>query len=163
MSVALLMLSACAASVKYAPRVVGITPGYVDQRLGERTFQVKIGEAWPKDFDDLEKFALYRAAEVTLSNGGTYFEVLSSSSRVTNYSILMPSSTITTGTATLSGNTAYIDTRSTTSGGGTMALSGGWYTMDYKVLTAKPTEGARPVVDAAQIQRDFEYFIESRR
>ena len=58
-----ILLAAC--SVRYGPRVPGFVPGYVDQQLGDSTYQVKVGEAWPKDWPDLEKFALYRAAEIT--------------------------------------------------------------------------------------------------
>jgi len=58
-----LLLGAC--SVTYGPRIPGFVPGYVDSRLGENTYQVKIGEAWPKDWPDLEKFAMYRAADFT--------------------------------------------------------------------------------------------------
>ena len=60
-------------SVRYGPRIPGFQPGYVDQRLGEQVYQVRIGEAWSKDWPDLEKFAMYRAAELTKLSGCRYF------------------------------------------------------------------------------------------
>ena len=91
----LLALFLLGCSVRYVERVPGIQPGYVDQQLGENTYQVKIGEAWPKDWADLEKFAMYRAAEITESKGKRYFTVLNSSSQTSTYYISTQSSSST--------------------------------------------------------------------
>ena len=163
LALVVLVLVGCAASVRYAPRVRGVIPGYVDQRLGEDTYQVKIGEAWPKDWQDLEKFAMYRAAELTQQNGKRYFAVLDASSRVNNYTIAVPTTSTTTGTVNAIGSTAYINARTTTTGGGAINISGGWYTIEFKVIPDSDIAEHRDVVDSQEIMRDLKYFIESRR
>ena len=160
----ILSITGCATSVRYAPRVPGVTPGYVDQRLGENTYQVKIGEAWPKDWHDLEKFAMYRAAEVTRKNGKRYFVVLDASSRVNSYTISLPSTTTTTtGTVNAVGSTAYINTRSTTTGRGAANISGGWYTLDFMLIPDADVNKHEYVVDSSTIINNIKYFIDSRR
>lgn len=156
-------VAGCAASVRYAPRVPGFIPGYVDQRLGEDTYQVKIGEAWPKDWEDLEKFAMYRAAELTQQNGRRYFAVLNASSRVTDYAIPLPATSKTTGTISNMGSTAYVNATTTTTGGGTANISGGWYTLEFEIISDAATAERRDIVDSQRVMRDLKYFIESRR
>lgn len=158
-----LTLAGCAASVRYAPRVTGVLPGYVDQRLGEDTYQVKIGEAWPKDWPDLEKFAMYRAAELTQQSGNRYFSVLAASSRVTNYTVAMPTTSTTTGTANTFGGTTYINATTTTTGGGNVNISGGWYTLEFKIISDDDMRVHKDVVDSQEIVNDLKYFIDSRR
>lgn len=150
-------------SVRYVERVPGIQPGYVDQQLGENTYQVKIGEAWPKDWVDLEKFALYRAAEITESKGKRYFTILSSSSQTSSYYISTPSSSSTSGTASVSGGTAYVNSSTVTTPSITTPISGGWYTLDFKIISDSEVSSSTKVVDAQQIKRNYEIFINSRR
>ena len=155
------LLGAC--SVQYGPRVPGFVPGYVDSRLGENTYQVKIGEAWPKDWDDLEKFAMYRASEITQERGLRYFVVTNATTRTTSYTINIPTTTNTTGTANIYGDTAYINTTSTTTGGGSTTISGGWYTLDFKVLSESDLVNYARVVDSKSVMSDLKYFIDARR
>lgn len=157
----LLILSAC--SVHYGPRVPGFVPGYVDSRLGENTYQIKIGEAWPKDFPNLEKFAMYRASEITQDRGLRYFIVTSASTQTSNYTINTPTTTSTSGTASVYGNTAYINTTSTTTGGSSTNISGGWYILDFKVLTEDDLPKYERVVDSKTVMIDLKYFIDARR
>jgi hypothetical protein len=161
--IGLLAVAGCAASVRYAPRVPGILPGYVDQQLGKNTYQVRIGEAWPKDWADLEKFAMYRAAEITVEKDRRYFVVLNASSQVSHYAIVTPSTTTTTGTATTYGSTTYVNATSTTTGGGTATISGGWYTLDFKVVDEVDLSAYSEVVDSHMVMDDLQYFIEGRR
>lgn len=58
LSIAVIITMIIGCSVRYGPRIPGFQPGYEEERLGEDTYQVRIGEAWPKDWQDLEKFAL---------------------------------------------------------------------------------------------------------
>jgi hypothetical protein len=159
--VALIFLSAC--SVRYTQRIPGIQPGYVDTQLGQDTYQVKIGEAWQKDWADLEKFAMYRASEITESRGKRYFIVLSSSTQVSTYYIATPSTTNTNATASVSGSTAYINSTSTTTPGVTAPISGGWYTLDFRILSDADLAKTPKVVDAQQVKRDYQMFIDGRR
>ena len=159
----LLALFLLGCSVRYVERVPGIQPGYVDQQLGENTYQVKIGEAWPKDWADLEKFAMYRAAEITESKGKRYFTVLNSSSQTSTYYISTPSSSSTSGTASVSGGTAYVNMNTVTSPSVTAPISGGWYILDFKIISDTEIAGTTKVVDAQQIKKNYEIFINSRR
>lgn len=160
---AISLLVGCAASVKYAPRVPGIQPGYVEQRLGEDTYQVRIGEAWPKDFADLEKFAMYRAAEVTQSRGHKFFKVLNSSTQVSNYEIVNPAVSTTTGYATSYGAMTTLQATTITSPATKTTVQGGWYTLEFRVLPDADVPGSVPVVEADRVIRDLRYFIDSRR
>jgi hypothetical protein len=159
----IVLITGCAASVRYAPRVPGFVPGYVDQRLGESTYQVRVGEAWPKDWQDLEKFAMYRAAELTQQQGKRYFSVTSSSSQIRDYVIQLPSTSRTTGTVSGYGDNAHVDLTTTSTGGGTSTISGGWYTLEFRVLEASEVEAHSNVVDSEQIINDLKYFIDRRR
>ena len=155
------LLLAC--SVRYMPRVPGFQPGYTDIQLGENTYQIKIGEAWPKDWPDLEKFAMYRAAEITQSKGRRYFQIIKASSYTTDYEITAPSTSNTTATATRIGNTTYIQGTTTTIPGGTSTISGGWYVLEFKALAdGEIAPGAR-IVDSKTIVEDLKIFIESRK
>lgn len=157
----LLVLGAC--SVHYGPRVPGFVPGYVDNRLGENTYQIKIGEAWPKDWPDLEKFAMYRASEITHERGLRYFVITSASSQTATYTITTPTTTNTTGTASVYGNTANINTTTTTTGGVSTNISGGWYILDFKVLEDADLDKYERVADSKAIMADLKYFIDARR
>lgn len=159
----LAVLVGCAASVKYAPRVPGFVPGYVDQRLGEDTYQVRIGEAWPKDWRDLEKFAMYRAAELTQQGGKRYFAVLDASSRTNEYTIQTPTTSTTTGTINTVGYTSHINATTTTTGGGSSTIRGGWYTLEFRIISDSEIADHTDVVDSNQIIRDLKYFIDARR
>lgn len=155
------VLSAC--SVHYGPRVPGFVPGYVDNRLGENTYQIKIGEAWPKDWPDLEKFAMYRASKITQERGLRYFVATSASTQISNYTINTPTTTHTSGTANVIGNTAYINTTSRTTGSSTSNISGGWYILDFKVLTESDLQNYEMVIDSESVMADLKYFIDARR
>ena len=160
LSVALLCTS-CA--VRYAPRIPGFQPGYADQQLGEATYQIKIGEAWPKDWPDLEKFAMYRAAEITEAKSKRYFVVLNASSQISTHYITTPTTSATSATASRIGSTTYLKATTTTTSGTTSAISGGWYTLDFRVLSDVELATHERVVDSQQVKRDLDFFINARR
>lgn len=150
-------------SVRYTERVPGFQPGYADQRLGESTYQVRVGEAWPKDWADLEKFAVYRAADITEANSKRYFVILNSSSQTNSYYIASPATSTTSGTATQIGGTTYFNATTTTLPSTVGSISGGWYTLDFKILSDSELPNYRRVVDSQQVKSDLKYFIDSRR
>ena len=156
-----LVSSGCA--VRYGPRIPGFQPGYTDQQLGEATYQIKIGEAWPKDWPDLEKFAMYRAAEITELRGQRYFRVMNSSTQTSTYQIASPSTSNTYATASSIGNTTFVNATTTTTPGSVSTFSGGWYTLDFKVLSESELALNERVVDSQQVKRDLQYFISGRR
>lgn len=152
-----ILLSSC--SVRYGPRIPGFQPGYQEEKLGKNTFHVRIGEAWPKDWSNLEKFALYRAAERTTENGKIFFAVLSASSQITSYATPIISSS--TGSVNVVGQTAYINSNTVTSGGS--SIQGGWYYMDYKIVEEKDAPSYKTVIDARAVMEDLKEFIDQRR
>lgn len=159
--IAAAVLSGCA--VRYGPRIAGIQPGYVDQRLGEQTYQVRIGEAWSKDWADLEKFAMFRAAELTKNAGTKYFIVTNATTSISSYTITTPPSATTSGTVNRVGSTAYINTTTTMTPGSSSTIQGGWYTLDFRVLTDTELSNYPRVIDADQVMRDLRFFIDGRR
>ena len=159
----LLIASLGACAVRYGPRIPGIQPGYTEERLGESTYQVRIGEAWSKDWSDLEKFAMYRAAETTKEQGKRYFAVLDATTRISSYEIASPAVASTQGSANRIGNTTYLSATTTITPGRTSTISGGWYTLDYKILSEAELNTTHRVVDSEQIIKDLRYFIDSRR
>lgn len=154
-------LGACA--VRYGPRIPGFQPGYVEQQLGERTYQIKIGEAWPKDWPDLEKFALYRAAETTKAQGQRYFSVLQATTQISTYEVTSPALATTQATANTIGGTTFVSATTTISPARTSTISGGWYTLEYRILRTEELKAHTRVVDSEQVMKDLRYFIDSRR
>ena len=150
-------------SVKYCKRIPGFQPGYTDRRLGESTYQVQIGEAWPKDWPDLEKFAIYRAADITEANSKRYFKVLDASTQINTAYITTPSTTTFSATGNRYGNSAYFNGTSTTMPGLTTPISGGWYTLDFKILSEQEAIQEGSVIDSRKVKSDLSYFINSRR
>lgn len=159
----LLTLALIGCSVRYTERIPGIQPGYVDIQLGENSYQVKIGEAWQKDWADLEKFAMYRAAEITMSKNKRYFVVLNASTQTSTYYISTPSSSTTSGSVSAVGSTAYINSTTTTSPAVTTPISGGWYYLDFRIIANDEIQKNNKVVDSQQIIKDYKFFIDSRR
>lgn len=150
-------------SVRYVERIPGFQPGYVDQQLGENTYQVKVGEAWQKDWPDLEKFAMYRAAEITESRKMRFFTVINSSTQTNTYYITSPGSSSTTGSASISGSSAYLNTNTLTTPAVTTPISGGWYIIDFRIIRDEELTSTKNVVDAQQIKKNYQLFINSRR
>lgn len=159
--IAITSTSGCA--VRYGPRIPGFQPGFTDQQLGESTYQIRIGEAWPKDWPDLEKFAMYRAAEITESKSKRYFTVLNSSSQTSTYYVTSPATSNTSATATRVGGTTYVNATTTTTPSTTTAINGGWYVLDFRTLSDFEAVGQARVVDSQQVKRDLQFFINSHR
>ena len=153
--------SGCA--VRYGPRIPGFQPGYTDQQLGEATYQIKIGEAWPKDWPDLEKFAVYRAAEITESLSKRYFQILNSSTQTSTYHIASPATSSTYATASRIRNTTFVNATTTTTPGSVSSFSGGWYILEFRALSESEVTSSDRVVDGQQVKRDLQYFINGRR
>ncbi len=157
----LIFLAGC--GVKYAPRVPGFCPGYTDNRLGEYTYQVVIGEAWSRDWPNLEKFAVYRAAELTKNSGRNYYVVLSASSRITTSSYTTPTTATTVGSINTVGNTAYLNSTTRYSGGNTISAQGGWYYLDFKMISDGEISDYNQVVSADKVMAELQYFIDKNR
>lgn len=66
-----LFLSACATATPYQPKIGGY--GYAEQRIAEARFRVSFSGNSSTERARVEDYLLFRAAEITLSEGGTHF------------------------------------------------------------------------------------------
>src|SRR3990172_8030392 len=92
----LIVVALIGCATPYGRRVPGLASGYEDEQLGERTYQVRVGKGWPSDVPNMQKFALYRAAELTIQNGHQYFSITASSNFSQSTAIYAPSVSTTT-------------------------------------------------------------------
>lgn len=137
--------------------------GYEDEQLGEYRYQVRVGEAWPKDWSNLEKIAMYRAADITKRRGEKFFVIVDGSNITTDHVISTPQTTYTTGSATAIGSSIYGSATSTTYGGTTGVISGGWYYLDFRIVPQAEVQNLSGLISADQVMKDLEYFISKRR
>ncbi|WP_052367576.1 CC0125/CC1285 family lipoprotein [Algiphilus aromaticivorans] len=72
-----LFLAACATATPYQPKIGGY--GYAEQRIAENRFRVTFSGNSATERSRVEDYLLYRAAEITLSEGGTHFLMMDSS------------------------------------------------------------------------------------
>ena len=70
-------LSACATATPYQPNVPGaaVSGGYSDYRLDSNKFRVTFAGNTLTSRDTVERYLLYRAAELTLAQGYDWFEL----------------------------------------------------------------------------------------
>lgn len=68
-------LSACATATPYQPNIPGqaASGGYSDIRLGPNRFRVTFAGNTLTSRETVERYLLYRAAELTVQNGGDWF------------------------------------------------------------------------------------------
>src|SRR5882672_154833 len=73
--VALVLLAGCATTTapEYRPRLPGGLVGYSDLQLSPNHYRVSFSGSAASTRDDVEKYLLQRAAEVTLQTGHTHF------------------------------------------------------------------------------------------
>jgi len=153
------VVSTTGCAVAYAPRIAGFRPGYEQTRLGQDTYQVRIGEAWPKDWDDMEKFAMYRAADITQERGSRFFVVTKGGASTSTYQVALPSTSTTQSTVTSQGP-GWATMNSATQGyqPQPVTFSGGWYVLEFRIVP----EAAAGAVDSQQVKRDLGVFIAGR-
>ena len=75
-----LLAAGCVTPTPYQPyrgeRAGGVHGGYSDERLGQDTFRVRFHGNDLASRDRVEGYMLYRAAELTLQNGGDWFMIV---------------------------------------------------------------------------------------
>lgn len=108
-----LLILGCA--TPYAPK--SFPGGYSEVQLDKNVFRVTFEGNGYTSRSDTEEMALLRSAEVTLQNGFAYFVIAEGSASSRQTLIALPAQSTTTGTATQSGNTAYLRSTTTTTGG----------------------------------------------
>lgn len=77
LSLVALALAACASPTPYQPRPEPGGYGFDEQRIEENRFRVSFAGNAATPREAAENYLLYRAAELTLMNGGDYFIVTS--------------------------------------------------------------------------------------
>jgi len=154
-------VSACA--TPYAPRIPGLAAGYEEEQLGDRTYQVRVGQGWPSDRPNLGKFALYRAAEITLAKGHRFFNIMSSSDFSQSYSIYAPSVSNTTVSGNVVGRTFSGTATTTTTAGGPVSIDAHWSHIDFRLIDESDVKNYERVVDARKVIDDLKFFIDRRR
>jgi len=73
---ALLVLGACASGPAYAPAANANAVGYADQRIEDNRWRVTYRGNTKMSSAQVQDYALMRAAQLTLENGGDWFEVI---------------------------------------------------------------------------------------
>ena len=70
---AAVLATACATGPEYQPRTPGSWVGYTDVQLSPNRYRVAFSGSYVSGRDDVERYLLRRAAEVTLQNGYRHF------------------------------------------------------------------------------------------
>lgn len=69
----LLILSGCASQTYYSPAGENTRYGYAEEKLERNRYRVEFRGNVTTNMETVERYLLFRAAELTLANGGTYF------------------------------------------------------------------------------------------
>jgi hypothetical protein len=97
----------------------GLTGGYSDIAISENVFQVSFAGNGYTSAGQASDFALLRCAELALDHGFSYFILVDANQMSSISSYTTPTTSRTTGSATVYGNTIYGTSRTTTTGGQT--------------------------------------------
>lgn len=159
----LIVLTLIGCATPYGRRVPGLASGYEDEQLGQRTYQVRVGKGWPSDVPNMQKFALYRAAELTTQRGYQYFSITASSNFSQSTVIYAPTVSTTTVTGSV-GRTPFSGS-ATTVGPPTQAgvIEAHWVHLDFRMLDHAEVATAPGVIEAQKVIDDLKFFIERRR
>ncbi len=114
-----LIVQGCATSYQKK----GFTGGFSETQLDENVFSVSFRGNGYTDRERVADFTLLRSAELTLSNGYQYFAVIDSNSYTKQNAYTTPTHSNTTASAYASGNYAYGNATTTTTGGQTFLIS----------------------------------------
>ncbi|MPY68905.1 MAG: hypothetical protein GEU92_02340 [Alphaproteobacteria bacterium] len=97
-----LALSGCASPTPYQPSATGGGYGYSEQRIEDDRFRVSFSGNSATERQTVKNYLLYRAAELTLAQGGDYF-VVTARSDTPDYGAAGPSTSVGTGVGIGSG------------------------------------------------------------
>jgi len=113
------ILTGCATSYQKQ----GFTGGYSETQLGENIFQVSFKGNGHTSRERVSDFALLRSAEIVIENGYRYFVVVESEKYSKNSTFTTPTTSETTGSASISGNYVHGSSTTTSYGGQTFTIS----------------------------------------
>jgi hypothetical protein len=110
----------------------------------------------------MQKFALYRAAELALQKGYRYFAITSSNNFAESIGIYAP--TVSTSTVTGSVGTIPFSGTATTIGPPHQAgvIEAHWVSLDFRLLEPAEITTSTNVVEAQKVIDDLRLFIERR-
>jgi hypothetical protein len=113
------ILAGCATA--YQPQ--GFSGGFTETQLDTNVWKVSFkGNGYTKG-DKAEDFAMLRSAELSLANGFTHFAFASSKTGVETSAMTTPTTSHTTGNASIYGNTISGSSTTRTYGGETIFIS----------------------------------------
>ena len=112
--ISIFLFAGCATQYK----ADGLTGGYSQIQINEKTWQVSLRGNGKKKKNRAQKFAMRRAAEITLEQGFTHFIITQSSSQTTTRESAGSSST----TGRIDPNTGYFSSNTTNYGGMTFSF-----------------------------------------
>lgn len=130
----LIFLSACATPYQKS----GLAGGFSETRLDENVFRVSFRANAYSRGERAEDFALLRCAELALEHGYSHFALVDSKSSSETSVHTTPTTTYTTGSAYVSGNTVYGSARTNTYGGNTVFMSKPGTTNTVVMFKGKP-------------------------
>jgi len=113
------LLTACATT--YQPK--GLMGGYSEIQLGENIFKISFHGNGYTSAERAVDLCLLRSADVTLNAGFKYFVIVESGQTAKVGAFTTPTTTTTSGNATISGNTIYGNATTTTYSGQTYLVS----------------------------------------
>jgi hypothetical protein len=116
----------------------GFTGGYEETRLREDVWSVNFNGNGFTSSQRANDFALLRSAEVALSHGYRYFVIVDSSTQITTSTYQTDTRTTTTGSVSVSGNTAYARSESVTTGGETYTINKPGVTILFHAYETEP-------------------------
>ena len=116
---AIALLAGCA--TPYQPS--GLSGGFSETQLDANVFRVSFRGNGYTGQERAQEMALLRSAELTLSNGFSYFVIVEDSSRTEYSSVVTPTQYQTTGTLSTYGNTSYLNAQTRTTGGQTFVIA----------------------------------------
>src|SRR5215475_6020311 len=112
---------------------------------------------------NLEKYALYRAAEITTEKGYRYFAVIGRSNFAISRAYYAPSVSTTNMTGTVTGGMLTETAVTMTTGGGVGVIDEHWAHLDFRLVDAREIAAHRNVIDAQKVIADLKFFIDRRR
>ncbi|HET8730477.1 MAG TPA: hypothetical protein VFM34_05140 [Moraxellaceae bacterium] len=151
-AVAVLGLTGCMAPTKYQPRA--FTGGYQELQLNADSYLVSFyGNAYTNP-STVSDYLMLRCAELALSNGAPYFQIMGAADQTETRTFQQPSESVTTGQIQgVGSNTAYATLNTQTYGGGTTTQVKPGAAVRIKLLKASEEKAIDAALVAEQIRK----------
>jgi hypothetical protein len=127
----------CGCATAYQPQ--GLSGGFTETQIDTNVWRVSFKGNGYTHSERAEEFAMLRSAELALANGFTHFAFADSKTSVEHSAYTAPTTSYTTGTATVYGNTASGTATTHTYGGGTTFIAKPSANNTVVMFNGKPT------------------------